>query len=300
MKRSKRCKYPHSVNLFLFCQNILAQRIGRKIQDQDVGALLEFNPSDCSHWKRGEKNIRSIHAFSTISSKLDISIDILQDIARGKIDHEEALFEVRDLKQMLETLHNLQSNHKKVFQDINLKMMSLIKKIHTSCNWQTAPLYFPELLHFFPNIQLQKAEIFDRLTRILRKNSNQFLIQHRKNDMTAQTRTAIAYQIGRILASEQCREAYPVLGPLNKSTVEVEAILFALNIFSPNWIISREIAQIDIRKNIVHELANTLWIPRSVISYQLSQMVLNSSKTTLQNKNLLERENHPQNLQTNI
>ena len=32
-----------------------------KLHDQEIGAILDFNPSDCSHWKKGEKNIKSIY-----------------------------------------------------------------------------------------------------------------------------------------------------------------------------------------------------------------------------------------------
>ena len=41
------------------------QRNG-KVHDQEVGAILSFNPSDCSHWKRGEKHVKSVFALAKL------------------------------------------------------------------------------------------------------------------------------------------------------------------------------------------------------------------------------------------
>jgi hypothetical protein len=65
MKRSGATKFPSSVQLFKFCQKVLMHQRGTKVRDQEVGAILNFNPSDCSHWKRGEKNVRSVFALAT-------------------------------------------------------------------------------------------------------------------------------------------------------------------------------------------------------------------------------------------
>ena len=55
---------------------------------------------------------------------------------------------------------------------------------------------------------------------------------------------------------------------------DIEAILFSFNAFSPYHLIQKELQKIDIRKNIVQELAETLWVPRSVISFQLNAMAI--------------------------
>ena len=57
MKRSSSVKFPNSVQLFKFCLKVMVYKRVSKVRDQEVGAILNFNPSDCSHWKRGEKTL---------------------------------------------------------------------------------------------------------------------------------------------------------------------------------------------------------------------------------------------------
>ena len=58
MKKDMAVKYPHSANLFQFCRKVLDHKFGGiRVIDQDVGQILGFDPADCSHWKKGKKNI---------------------------------------------------------------------------------------------------------------------------------------------------------------------------------------------------------------------------------------------------
>ena len=90
MKRSGTAKFPNSVQLFKFCQKVLMDKRGGKVRDQEVGAMLNFNPSDCSHWKRGEKNVRSVFALAKLSDALNVEIALIHDIASGAIGLDEA------------------------------------------------------------------------------------------------------------------------------------------------------------------------------------------------------------------
>ena len=53
-------RYPNSAVLFQFCKQVLHIRYEHnvKVIDQDVGAILGYDPADCSHWKKGKKNIK--------------------------------------------------------------------------------------------------------------------------------------------------------------------------------------------------------------------------------------------------
>ena len=59
MKKVEANRYPHSATLFRFCKEALEIRYDGnvKVIDQDVGAILGYDPADCSHWKKGKKNI---------------------------------------------------------------------------------------------------------------------------------------------------------------------------------------------------------------------------------------------------
>ena len=73
MKRSTEIKYPNSANLFQFCRKVLDHKFGGiRVIDQDVGQILGFDPADCSHWKKGKKNIRSIQAMKAIADHLGV------------------------------------------------------------------------------------------------------------------------------------------------------------------------------------------------------------------------------------
>ena len=93
MRRSGAVKFPNSVQLFKFCHKVLADQRGGKVNDQEVGVILNFNPSDCSHWKRGEKNVRSVFALSKLSETLQVEESLLHDVVVGNIRLDEAFFE---------------------------------------------------------------------------------------------------------------------------------------------------------------------------------------------------------------
>ena len=87
-------KYPSAANLFRFCRRVLDHKYGGvRVIDQDVGQILGFDPADCSHWKKGKKNIRSIQAIRNIAQHLGLDEKLVVDIAAGEVDEVEAYFE---------------------------------------------------------------------------------------------------------------------------------------------------------------------------------------------------------------
>ena len=96
MKRSTNVKFPNSSQLFKFCQKILTDEKGKKVHDQDVGGILNFNPSDCSHWKRGDKNVKSVFALEKLAMELNVESTLLHEIIDGNIDLNEAYYEYKD------------------------------------------------------------------------------------------------------------------------------------------------------------------------------------------------------------
>src|SRR3954463_14409174 len=93
MKRSGAAKFPNSVQLFKFCQKVLMSQRGGKVHDQEVGSILNFNPSDCSHWKRGEKNVRSVFSLAKLAETLQIETSLVHDVASGAVGLDEAYYE---------------------------------------------------------------------------------------------------------------------------------------------------------------------------------------------------------------
>src|SRR5687768_127900 len=104
----KLVKFPNSAQLFKFCQKVLSDQKGKKIHDQEVGSILNFNPSDCSHWKKGEKNVKSVFALEKLSKALQVEITLIHDLASGAIGLDEAYFDYQDSK-------NFDQNFQKAF-----------------------------------------------------------------------------------------------------------------------------------------------------------------------------------------
>ena len=73
---------------------------GGKVNDQEVGSILNFNPSDCSHWKRGEKNVKSVFALTALANTLGVEPGLIFDIASGAISMDEAFFEYQETKSI--------------------------------------------------------------------------------------------------------------------------------------------------------------------------------------------------------
>ena len=94
MKKETSVKYPHSASLFQFCRKVLDHKFGGiRVIDQDVGQILGFDPADCSHWKKGKKNIRSIQAMKSIAKHLGVDEKLVVDVASGEMADWEAFQE---------------------------------------------------------------------------------------------------------------------------------------------------------------------------------------------------------------
>jgi len=109
MKRAGAVKFPNSVQLFKFCQKVLMHQRGAKVRDQEIGNILEFNPSDCSHWKRGEKNVKSVFALAKLAETLQVEAALVHDVASGNSNLDEAYFEFQETKAFREALQKVRT-----------------------------------------------------------------------------------------------------------------------------------------------------------------------------------------------
>lgn len=69
-------KYEGSNRLFNYCKKTL----GGKVKDKEVGALLNLDPADITHWKKGDKDIRNVNHFKKLSDNLNVPIGELLDV----------------------------------------------------------------------------------------------------------------------------------------------------------------------------------------------------------------------------
>lgn len=279
MKRSGAVKFPQSVQLFKFCQKVMSHQRGNKIHDQDVGAILEFNPSDCSHWKRGEKSVRSVFALAKLAETLGVEPSLIHDVASGHADLEEAYFEYtesRAFRQMHGATQGVSSTDVAAARS---RVEGFVKRLHEQCEFSTPPFYLPEVLRYFSFITTQPAEMLDKLSRILRVRPGTYCIQYRKGDLKAQTRMSMAKDLARIVFEAE-RTRFPELGAANAALVSFEEAIFIANILAPKGMMIDEMGKLDSRRNVVADLAALFWVPKSLIGFQMQDVLRTGERLT--------------------
>jgi len=277
MKRTGTAKFPHSVQLFKFCQKVMMHQRNGKVRDQEVGAILNFNPSDCSHWKRGEKNVKSVFALAKLAESLQVEVGLIHDLASGNIRLDEAYFEYsesRSYEAMLERVRNADAEQ---VTEVRQRVETFVSSILEQCEFSTPPLYIPEVVRLFSFISTQSVEMIDKLSRILRVRPGQYCIHYRKGDLKPQTRLSMVKDMARIIFEGE-RNRFPELGSTIDGMLGYEATIFAANLMAPKTMIANEMTKLDLRRNVVAELATLFWVPKSVICFQL-QDVLRSGLT---------------------
>lgn len=275
MKRSANSKFPHSAHLFKFCQKVLLDQKKGKVHDQEIGSILSFNPSDCSHWKKGQKNIRSVFALEKLSSSLKIENSILLDIASGHATIEEAFYEYKQNLKIRKIVEQVNAVDPQIAIHLRQTLFRFVDSIHQQCSFDTAPLYLPEVLQVFSFIKTQPVDMVEKLSRILKVKAGQYCIQFAKGDLRSQTRMSTAMDLARILFEGE-RSRFPELGSVNSDLLLYEEMLFVANLLLPKALLQQEIQKIDIRRNLIVEISNLFWVPKSLVSFQLQEMMRRS------------------------
>lgn len=280
MKRSETVKFPNSIQLFKFCQKVMMhQRGNKKVNDQEIGNILEFNPSDCSHWKRGEKSVRSVFALAKLSETLNVEASLIHDLASGAAGLDEAFFEFLESNNIASTVEKAREAGEAAMNAARQRVEAFVTQLHAQSQFTTAPLYLPEVVRFFSFIQMQPIEMIDRLSRVLRTKPGHYVINYRKGDLKAQTRMSVLKDLARIIFEAE-RSRYPELGAANEKLAAYEQLIFVATLLAPRSMLLDEMARLDSRRNVVSELAALFWIPKSLLTFQLQQVIRQAPATT--------------------
>jgi len=279
MKRSESVKFPNSIQLFKFCQKVLMhQRGNKKVNDQEIGNILEFNPSDCSHWKRGEKSVRSVFSLARLSETLKVEASLIHDLASGAAGLDEAFFEFTESNNVRTTLEKAQEAGEAATTAARQRVETFVSQLHAQSQFTTAPLYLPEVVRFFPFIQMQPIEMIDRLSRVLRTKPGHYVINYRKGDLKAQTRMSVLKDLARIIFEAE-RSRFPELGAANEKLLGYEQLIFVASLLAPKTMLLDEMARVDTRRNMISELSALFWVPKSLLTFQLQQAIRQPSTT---------------------
>lgn len=298
MKKIEANRYPHSATLFRFCKEALEIRYDGnvKVIDQDVGAILGYDPADCSHWKKGKKNIRALATLRSIADHLNIDERLLIDIASGKVDLDEAVFEYKGYGQFNLAGRNLENLKKEFFKnpdrwqsegsmrsfeelfDIDRPAIAKVaERIIEDGKFTEAPVYIPEVFRLYPSVTLEADDtIEDSVVAVCQGEGPQMTtrIKFRGPEMRPYMRFLAAKHLFRHLARSQ----NIIAQKFSKSpdeVLDVQANIFAGMLLVPAKMLRKEVEQIDSSLDIVMQLANVFWVSKALMNQRLRDYMEN-------------------------
>jgi hypothetical protein len=278
-------RFPGSALLFKFCLAIMNHRSDRKsssIHDQEIGNILDYNPSDTSHWKKGKKAVKSIHALDALAETLDVDVELLQTVASAAIDFEEAWVEFLECEELRS--FQMHMSELKVVERVerNKKLEMVAARILSEAGISAAPVFLPELFNCLDFVTLQPVEVVDRLARSTKTKQNQYTIRYRKGDIRAHTRLSIAKELAKILIVSE-RERFSELPEKNEEFLAGDVSALASAILIPQTLLRTNIAKQNLKLSLVKTLSEMFWTPKCTVRARVANLALQkSSRETLQ------------------
>ena len=292
MKKIEENRYPNSATLFRFCKEALEIRYegNVKVIDQDVGAILGYDPADCSHWKKGKKNIRALATLRSIADHLNIDERLLIDIAAGHVGLDEAVFEYRGYGSFAlqgKTLENLKKEFFKnpqkwqregqmrTFEDLfNIDRQTVVnvaETILTNGNFTEAPIYMPEVCSLYPSIKLVSDEAQAEFVTVTHEGEGVAMITtvHFKGP---EMRPFVRFVVAKELFKHLCRVGDPLTARLAgapEEVIDISANIFAGTLFVPARLLRKEVERVDSSKDIVMQLADIFWVSKALMNQRL-------------------------------
>jgi hypothetical protein len=298
MKRVEANRYPHSAVLFKFCKEALELRYDGnvKVIDQDVGAILGYDPADCSHWKKGKKNIRSLTTLKSIADHLNVDERLLIDIAAGRVDLDEAIFEYKGYGAFAvqgKVLENLKKEYFKnpskwqpegsvpafeeMFDTNRPAVVRLADHVMEAGGFTEAPIYVPEVFQLFPNIRLEECADLPEALQITAEGEEANLVTTIKY-RGAEMRPYMRFIMIKELFKHLCRSRHQLTAAFLNSPEEIldiQANIFAGLVLVPGRMLRKEVERANSSFDIVMQLSEIFWISKSLMNQRLRDYLEN-------------------------
>lgn len=296
MDKVQNTRYVNSINLFKFCKKALEHRYNGsvKVIDQDVGAIVGYDPADCSHWKNGKKNIKSLTTIKTLANHLNIDERLLIDLATGEIKLEEALFEYKGYGLFSTNTKFIEHIKKEYFRDSNAwtndsgsdnifaikrdVIASIVNGILESGNFNESPIYLPEVFQLYPNLNLVAIDNLDEPVKVIENtegNAYYVTVQYNGTEMRPYIRFLIAKEIFKYICNSN-EQGTEIFKRMHTKIFDIHANIFAAMLLIPTKLLKQEITKIDNSFDLVTQLANTFWVSRSLMNQRLKDYLENS------------------------
>jgi hypothetical protein len=296
MKKATEVKYQSSANLFQFCRRVLDHKFGGiRVIDQDVGHILGFDPADCSHWKKGKKNIRSIQAMKSIAEHLGVDERLVVDVASGEIDESEAYEEFFGYgafhidQKVIETAkkdyykrnagswtREKEVEFKAHFELRVDEIEALVSEIHATINFSEAPLYLPEVAGHYQAIKLLPVDLAADADLVVEQSDDQLVIKYPGG---RETRPYMRFKIAKAMSTyffaKKGLLAASALEEHGQHLTDVRANIFASRLLTPAKLIRREIQNVLVSRDVVHQLAEVFWVSKAFMNNRLKEILQN-------------------------
>lgn len=301
MKKEAVVKYPNSANLFQFCRKVLDHKFGGiRVIDQDVGQILGFDPADCSHWKKGKKNIKSIQAVKSIANHLGVDEKLIVDVASGEVSDWEAFHEYSGYGSF-DLDENLFDTAKKEFyqkfantwtRDREQELRSyftvdhraieaVVQSIHEKIQFNEAPLYLPEIVSAYRGLKIQpvdvdSAENHKPVAKAEEGADGSFTISYPSDEkMRPFMRFLIAKSMAPYFFSKSNINLSDDLGSYKNKVADVYNNIFAAKLLTPATLLRKEISRVNVSKDVVAQLAETFWVSKTFMNLRLKVILQN-------------------------
>ena len=292
MKKTVENLYPHSATLFRFCKAALEIHYDGnvKVIDQDVGAILSYDPADCSHWKKGKKNIRALSTLRSLADHLRIDEHLLISIAAGKVSLPEAVFEFRGYgnfnlqEKPLEVLKKdffknparwQTGDGIKTFEevfDVNRSVVaSIANEVLQLGKFDESPIYVPEIFSLFPNITLVLDPDLEEpyvVSGAGEGTARLCTLSYRDEDMKPYIRFLLVKELFKFLCLAQ-HALTARLSATPKAVLDVQGNIFASMMLIPDHLLRKEVDNLDSTLDFVAQLTDTFWVSKALMNSRL-------------------------------
>lgn len=284
-------RYPKSAELFVFCKEALSIKHKHEVKviDQHVGAILGFDPADCSHWKRGKKNIKSLQTINAIAKHLQVDSRIVVDLISGRSDLGESLQEFKgygptelsatayeDLKReyFRDPARFAVAGRSRSFDELTTIDHPAIEQVASDllikASVSSCPVMMPEILAVCSDISLRKVTLnsVGASPVTLVGGPGEWSLEVAEDSVSKpHVRFLMAKCIGRARLNP---EVAP--GEANEMA-EARSNHFAAALLMPSDLFALVMREIDDTRDIVAQLSETFWMPRSTVNMRLKSLV---------------------------
>ncbi|MBC7661001.1 MAG: hypothetical protein H7249_14990 [Chitinophagaceae bacterium] len=292
MKKVEANRYPHSATLFKFCKEALEIRYDGnvKVIDQDVGAILGYDPADCSHWKKGKKNIRSLTTLRSIAEHLNVDEGLLIDITSGKVTLDEAVFEFKGYGDFMLSGKPLEALKKDYFKNPSRwqggnqiptfevhfhkqrkQVVALANELVEQGGFTETPLYIPEIYRLVPNVSIgndpDQTEAFT-----VRHDDEGAELKTVVNFQSNEARPYLRFMAGKALFKHLVgtgRIASDSLSDTPSEIVDILSNVFAGALLIPSELLRGEVQKLDMSFDMIRQLSEVFWVSRSLMNQRL-------------------------------